>query len=69
MRPDLEGGTILEGTTWYTLSLFPQTYWALWSDTMIRAIHLRVLRHIKTETERSTRISQQPLAGCRFPNR
>lgn len=45
------GGTILEGTTWYDLELFPQTYWALWTDFMIREIHQRVLEHIKKQTE------------------
>lgn len=51
LRPAPDGGTILEGTTWYDLSLYPASYWVLWSDGLIRSIHLRVLRHIKAETE------------------
>ena len=50
-RPDAGGGTTLEGRTWYSLSLFPVTYWSVWTDLSIRAIHLRVLNHIKTLTE------------------
>jgi hypothetical protein len=45
------GRTRLEGTTWYRHSLWPAAYWRLWSDEIIHEIHMRVLRHIKTETE------------------
>ena len=48
-----KGGTILEGSTWYQLSLFPEPYWTLWSDYLIGAIHMRVLRHVKTTVEKS----------------
>ena len=51
LKPGPEGGTILEGSTWYQLSLFPGPYWTLWSDFLIRAIHLRVLDHVKTTVE------------------
>lgn len=40
------GRTRLEGSTWYTLDLWPNAYWALWSDVLIHEIHLRVLEHI-----------------------
>jgi uncharacterized protein YndB with AHSA1/START domain len=43
--------TRLEGTTWYTLELFPQLYWTTWSDQIIHAIHTRVLEHIRREAE------------------
>ena len=50
---ELPGGrTRLEGTTWYSHGLYPESYWRLWSDTLIHAIHRRVLEHIKRETER-----------------
>jgi hypothetical protein len=54
---DPGGGTTLEGRTWYSLSLFPVSYWSAWTDLSIRAIHLRVLNHIKavTEAERDSR--------------
>jgi uncharacterized membrane protein YhaH (DUF805 family) len=45
------GRTRLEGTTWYTHALWPQSYWHLWSDYIIHHIHLRVLRHIKERVE------------------
>jgi hypothetical protein len=45
------GRTRLEGTTWYTNRMWPASYWQLWSDAIIRRIHLRVLRHIRTVSE------------------
>ncbi|MBM3847278.1 MAG: DUF805 domain-containing protein [Verrucomicrobia bacterium] len=45
------GGTRLEGTTWYEHGLEPARYWRAWSDWIIHAIHLRVLKHIKQESE------------------
>ncbi len=43
--------TMLEGTTWYQNSMWPQAYWGLWSDMIIHAIHRRVLAHIRTVAE------------------
>jgi hypothetical protein len=43
------GGTRLEGTTWYRHGLWPAAYWQLWSDAIIHRIHLRVLNHIRDE--------------------
>jgi uncharacterized membrane protein YhaH (DUF805 family) len=48
------GHTRLEGTTWYQHGLWPASYWRLWSDFLIHRIHLRVLRHIQRQAERST---------------
>jgi len=45
------GGTRLEGTTWYRHKLWPAAYWRLWSDAIVHRIHLRVLRHIRDEAE------------------
>jgi hypothetical protein len=45
------GGTRLEGTTWYRHTLWPAAYWRLWSDEIIHQIHMRVLRHIRDEAE------------------
>ena len=48
----LPGGcTRLEGTTWYTHTMWPEMYWHLWSDYIIHRIHLRVLKHIKSRAE------------------
>jgi uncharacterized membrane protein YhaH (DUF805 family) len=45
------GKTLLTGSTLYQHGLWPASYWRLWSDPIIHAIHDRVLRHIKTLTE------------------
>jgi hypothetical protein len=46
LEPLAGGRTLLRGTTWYRNRMWPQRYWALWSDAMIHRIHSRVLRHI-----------------------
>lgn len=46
-----DGRTRLEGTTWYHHNMWPANYWRVWSDIIIHGIHLRVLRHIKNESE------------------
>jgi hypothetical protein len=49
--PTADGGTHLEGTTWYRHSLWPATYWKIWSDFILHRIHRRVLDHIRVEAE------------------
>jgi uncharacterized membrane protein YhaH (DUF805 family) len=49
------GRTRLEGSTWYELSMAPETYWAGISDMLIHAIHTRVLEHVKHLSEGSPR--------------
>ena len=51
LTPLPNGGTRLEGTTWYRHGLWPSPYWRIWSDTVIHQIHLRVLHHIKDQAE------------------
>ena len=46
-----DGRTQLEGTTWYEHGLWPSEYWRVWSDKIIHAIHLRVLKHVKQLAE------------------
>jgi hypothetical protein len=49
---ELPGGrTRVEGTTWYSHSLWPELYWHWWSDYVIHRIHMRVLEHIRVEVE------------------
>lgn len=48
-QPD--GGTLLEGTTWYQHHMWPAAYWQLWSDFVIHRIHTRVLKHIKANSQ------------------
>jgi hypothetical protein len=47
-----DGKVLLEGTTWYTHSISTEFYWGLVSDEIIHRIHLRVLNHIKMQTEK-----------------
>jgi hypothetical protein len=51
---ELPGGrTRLEGRTWYDFAMSPQPYWNLWSDSIIHAIHRRVLDHIQRLSEQT----------------
>ena len=43
--------TRLEGTTWYEVKIYPESYWRVWSDAIIHRIHLRVLNHVKALAE------------------
>lgn len=45
------GGTRLEGRTWFTINIHPASYWAIFADELIHRIHQRVLRHIRSEVE------------------
>jgi uncharacterized membrane protein YhaH (DUF805 family) len=50
---ELPGGrTRLEGTTWYSHTMWPAAYWHWWSDYIIHKIHFRVLEHIRTNADR-----------------
>ncbi len=49
-----DGRTRLVGRTWYTMNMFPQAYWTLWSDLVIHRIHERVLMHIQQLAESAT---------------
>lgn len=44
--------TLLQGTTWYKVDIYPEFYWKIWSDFIIHKIHNRVLNHIKIESEK-----------------
>ena len=46
-----DGGTRLEGHTWYSVDMYPQLYWKIWTDKIIHSIHGRVLDHIKNTVE------------------
>ena len=46
------GGTRLEGSTWYHLSMAPRVYWRVPTDWLIHRIHRRVLEHIRDAAER-----------------
>jgi hypothetical protein len=48
------GNTLLEGTTWYQLTMFPNEYWALFADHIVHVIHERVLHHVQHLSEAQT---------------
>ena len=56
LTPLPDDSTLLEGITWYTHAIWPETYWHLWSDEIIHRIHLRVLNHIKNVVEVSSKV-------------
>lgn len=45
------GRTRLEGSTWYTLAIFPEEYWTIFGEALLHSIHGRVLGHIKNLSE------------------
>lgn len=49
LTPLGDGRTLLEGSSWYELRIFPAGYWSLIADPIVRRIHERVLRHIGRE--------------------
>ncbi|MDQ3518627.1 MAG: hypothetical protein M3466_09500 [Gemmatimonadota bacterium] len=58
--PLANGGTRLEGSTWYEMRIFPEAYWVLFADLFVSRIHERVLEHIKIVTEREVASAKQP---------
>lgn len=49
--PLSNGRTRLEGTTHYTLAIYPELYWVAYGELLLHGIHSRVLEHIKTLSE------------------
>jgi hypothetical protein len=49
--------TRIEARTWYEVDIFPDAYWAIYSDALIGAIHHRVLAHVKALSEHPSRSS------------
>jgi uncharacterized membrane protein YhaH (DUF805 family) len=60
LTPTANGGTLLEGTTWYTLEMAPETYWTAFADVIVHQIHHRVLSHIAHLSERDVRLQRGP---------
>jgi len=61
-----DGGTRLEGRTWYRSSTYPAWYWSAWYDLWIHKIHERVLSHIRQLAENDTR---KDLSQAAFRNK
>jgi hypothetical protein len=49
------GRTRLEGSTWYTLAIYPEAYWRGFGEALLHRIHGRVLEHIKHLSEQGRR--------------
>ena len=54
LTPTPDGGTLLEGSTWYVVEMGPSGYWQLWSDAILHRIHQRVLVHVRALSEAET---------------
>ena len=57
-----DGRTRLEGTSWYSHSLWPVAYWTIWSDQIVRSVHERVFENIKMRAEREG-VDTEPQRG------
>jgi hypothetical protein len=53
LRDNHDGTTTLTGSSWYTLHVRPQWYFDLWTRDMTRAVHLRVMNHVRRLSEQS----------------
>ncbi len=51
LRDNGDGTTTLSGTSWYTLHARPRWYFELWAQDMTRAVHQRVMKHVKRLAE------------------
>jgi hypothetical protein len=53
LRDNVDGTTTLIGSSWYTLHVRPRWYFDLWTRDMSRAVHLRVMNHIRRLSEQA----------------
>jgi hypothetical protein len=51
LKDNGDGTTTLIGNSWYKLYVFPGWYFNLWSESITRNVHLRVMEHIKILSE------------------
>lgn len=54
LRDNGNGSTTLFGSSWYTLHVRPLWYFDLWTRDMTRAVHLRVMNHVRRLAEENT---------------
>ncbi len=47
LLPDGHGGTIMRGTGWYELYVYPTWYFAPWCDAVLHHVHERVFQHME----------------------
>jgi hypothetical protein len=53
LRDNGNGTTTLFGSSWYTLHVHPTWYFDIWTRDMTRAVHLRVMNHIRHLAEKT----------------
>jgi hypothetical protein len=53
LQDNRDGTTTLFGSSWYKLHVRPRWYFDLWTRDMTRAVHLRVMNHVKRLSERA----------------
>jgi len=53
LRDNHDGTTTLIGSSWYTLHVRPRRYFDIWTRDMTRAVHLRVMNHVRSLSEQS----------------
>ncbi len=51
LKDNHNGTTTLIGNSWYKLNVFPTWYYDLWAESIVRNVHLRVMKHIKKLSE------------------
>lgn len=51
LRDNGNGTTTLFGSSWYTLHVRPLWYFDIWTRDMTRAVHLRVMNHVRRLAE------------------
>ena len=51
LKDNGNGTTTLTGNSWYKLYVFPSWYYDLWTQSIVRNVHLRVMEHIKELSE------------------
>ncbi len=53
LKDNGDGTTTLIGNSWYKLYVFPVWYFDIWSESITRNVHLRVMEHIKVLSEKN----------------
>lgn len=53
LKDNGDGTTTLIGNSWYKLYVFPRWYFNIWSESITRNVHLRVMEHIKILSEKN----------------
>ncbi len=52
LKDNGNGTTTLVGNSWYRLHVFPVWYYDIWAKSIVRNVHVRVMEHIKTLSEK-----------------